>query len=124
VVEEEGVAVRHPYPEEEARGGGEEAIPFPNPRALHEVEGGAVHLLKRRHRGVAEGAEDPALVLRHLLRVVPGGGGEVEAMEGAFRNPAEPGGEAVGCGQGGGEEGNHGTILPWGMCPLPLSFTG
>jgi hypothetical protein len=55
VVEEEGVAVRHPHPQEEAPGAGEEAVPLPDPGAFHQVHVHPVHLLEPRHRGVAEG---------------------------------------------------------------------
>lgn len=96
VVEEEGVAVGHPHPEEEAGGAGEEAVPLPEPRPLHRVDLGAVDLAEARHGRVAEGREHPALVLGHPLGVVPGGGGEVEAAEGSLGDPAFPGGEAVG----------------------------
>jgi len=84
VVEEQGVAVRHPHPEEEARGTGEEAVPLPEARPCHPVHLGAVDLLEGGHRGVAEGGKDPPLVFRYPLGVIPGGGGEVEAGEGAF----------------------------------------
>jgi len=98
VVKQKGVAVRHPHPEEEARGAGEEAIPFPNPGAFHQVDLRAVYLFEPGHGGMAESREDPPLVLGHPFGVVPGGGGEVQALKGPLGHPTQAGGETMGHG--------------------------
>ena len=95
LVQQQGETVGHPYPQQQTRLGGDQTIPFPYPGPIDCPDPVGMNLVQGRLWWVTKVFQQAVLVLGHLLGIIAGRRGKVQAGIGSLRHPTLTGTEGM-----------------------------